>query len=57
MSQKDSKKCFVEGKIQAIYETKVVQNVQTGKRKGQQFKVVSTEELRESFKESLEASK
>ena len=57
MSTLDSKKCFVEGKIQAIYETKVIKNAQSGKRKGQLFKVVPTEELRKEFKESLKPSK
>lgn len=50
-------KCSVEGKIQAIYETKIVQNVQSGKRKGQLFKVVPTEELRKEFTKPLKASK
>lgn len=56
MTALDSK-CSVEGKIQAIYKTQIVQNVQSGKRKGQLFKVVPTEELREEFTKSLKASK
>jgi len=49
------KKCSVKGKIEAIYETTVIKNEQSSKRKGQPFKVVTTECLKERFLENKEA--